>query len=82
MMTLRQLALRPKEIPASTAWYLADLGEALGRQELFTECPGVSVDMIRRVLKDLRAAGRVECVGRGQGAKWRKTEGWESGNEA
>ena len=36
------------------------------------ECPGVSVDMIRHVLKDLRATGDVECLGRGQNAQWRK----------
>src|SRR2546430_1379904 len=36
MMTLRQLAAQPPTIPTRTAWYLADLGEALGKQELFT----------------------------------------------
>lgn len=35
-------------------------------------CPGVSRDMIRRLLRDLKAAGRVECLSRGPGAKWRK----------
>ncbi|MBS0181611.1 MAG: hypothetical protein JSS39_04365 [Nitrospira sp.] len=35
-------------------------------------CPGVSRDMIRLLLRDLKAAGRVECLGRGPGAKWRK----------
>jgi len=39
------------------------------------ECPGVSVDMIRQVLKKLRESGRVECLGRGQNAQWqRKTK--------
>ena len=37
-------------------------------------CPGVSVDTIRAVLKRLRAKGEVECVGRGQAAKWRRVE--------
>jgi len=36
------------------------------------ECPGVSLDMIRLVLKDLRSAGMVECLGRGQNAQWQK----------
>lgn len=40
-------------------------------------CPGVSLDLIRRVLKNLRAARRVECLGRGQNAEWRKTGLWE-----
>jgi Fic family protein len=34
-------------------------------------CPGVSLDMIRRVLKDLRGK-KVECLGRGQNAQWQK----------
>lgn len=36
------------------------------------KCPGVGVDMIRRVLKDMRSQGFVECVARGRNAKWRK----------
>jgi len=44
------------------------------------ECPGVSVDLIRQVLKNLRSAGQIECLGRGQSAEWRKTEQWERGN--
>jgi Fic family protein len=35
-------------------------------------CPGVSLDWIRRVLKDLRSQGKVECLGRGQQAQWRR----------
>lgn len=35
-------------------------------------CPGVSRDMIRRVLQELQRAGRIECLGRGPGATWRK----------
>ena len=35
-------------------------------------CPGVSRDMIRLLLRELKAAGRIECLGRGPGAKWRK----------
>jgi len=41
--------------------------------ELLDACPGVSQDMIRHVLKELRAAGQVECLGRGPGARWRST---------
>jgi len=47
--------------------------------ELQNACPNVSVDMIRRVLKNLRAENRVECLGRGQNAKWRKTGNWQLG---
>ncbi len=35
-------------------------------------CPGVSRDMIRRVLRDLQKAKKVECLGRGPGAPWRR----------
>ena len=31
---------------------------------------GVSVDLVRRRLKNLRAEGQVECLGRGQQARW------------
>lgn len=48
--------------------------------ELQNTCPNVSVDMIRRVLKNLRADNRVECLGRGQKARWRKTGQWQLGN--
>lgn len=48
--------------------------------QLQIDCPGVSIDMIRRVLKQFRAAGRVECLGRGQKAQWQKTPQWQSGN--
>ena len=37
-------------------------------------CPGVSRDMVRRVLRDLRANGEIECLGRGPGAPWRKRQ--------
>jgi len=34
-------------------------------------CPAVSVDLIRRVLKNLQAQGAVECLGRGPAAVWK-----------
>jgi len=36
------------------------------------ECPGVSIDLIRQILKKLRDEGKVECLGRGQSAEWQK----------
>jgi len=41
--------------------------------DLQRECPGVSVDMIRHVLKDLKRRGEVKCLGRGRSALWRRT---------
>lgn len=43
------------------------------------QCPGVSMDLIRRILKNFRAQGQVECLGRGQNAQWRKTNKWNIG---
>jgi Fic family protein len=40
--------------------------------DLERACPGVSRDMIRRVLRDLQKGRRVACLGRGPGALWRK----------
>jgi Fic family protein len=36
MNTLRRFSQEGTTVPASTAWYLGDLGEARGKQELFT----------------------------------------------
>jgi Fic family protein len=44
--------------------------------DLQKECPGVSVDLIRQVLKNLRSRGKVSCLGRGQNAEWQKTGNW------
>jgi hypothetical protein len=41
--------------------------------DLRRRCPGVSLDLIRRVLKRLQKEKQVQCLGRGQNAKWRKT---------
>lgn len=38
------------------------------------QSPGVSLDLIRKVLKNLRP--RVKCLGRGKDAKWQKTAKW------
>ena len=44
--------------------------------ELQKDCPGVGVDMIRKVLKDLKAQGRVDCLSRGKNAQWKRTKKW------
>jgi Fic family protein len=40
--------------------------------DLEKACPGVSRDMVRVVLRDLQKSKKVECLGRGPGALWRK----------
>jgi len=42
--------------------------------QLEQTCPGVSRDMIRRVLRQQKAAGLVECRGRGPAARWARKE--------
>jgi hypothetical protein len=49
---------------AADPFRVADLQQA---------CPGVSLDMIRRILKQMQGEGRVGCLGRGPAASWRKT---------
>jgi Fic family protein len=45
--------------------------DEFGVTDLQKCCPGVGVDLIRKVLKRLKGK-RVECLGRGQSARWRK----------
>lgn len=40
--------------------------------EIQQKCPGVGIDMIRRVLKDMQNVGRIQCIERGRDAKWQK----------
>jgi Fic family protein len=42
-----------------------------GVADLQKACPGVGIDLVRKVLKRLKGQ-RVECLGRGQTARWRK----------
>jgi hypothetical protein len=42
--------------------------------DLEQACPGVSRDMVRRVLRDLQSARKVQCLGRGPGAHWRRRD--------
>jgi Fic family protein len=41
--------------------------------DLQVECPGVGVDLMRRVLARLQKAGKVKALGTGRGARWEKT---------
>jgi len=51
---------------------LREFSSEFSVSDLERACPGVSRDMVRRVLRDLQAKGDVECLGRGPGALWRK----------
>ncbi|OGJ90706.1 MAG: cell filamentation protein Fic [Candidatus Raymondbacteria bacterium RifOxyC12_full_50_8] len=52
-----------------------------GITEVEKNCPNVSRDMIRKILRDLRSQGIIKAVGRGKAARWQKT-GNKEGNLA
>jgi len=52
MTTLRLIAEQPS-IPATTAWYLADLAEARGKQALFTKQSPQRLKVLRERQSDL-----------------------------
>lgn len=41
-------------------------------QEIQETCPTVGIDMIRKILRHEREEGRLECLGRGPLAKWKR----------
>ena len=64
MMSLRQMARRPETIPATTAWYLADLAEARGKQELFTKQSPQKLKVLREhaLIESAVSSNRIEGV--------------------
>jgi len=63
-MTLKQFLAKPKEIPAGVAWYLADLGEARGKQELFTRQAPQRLKVLREhaLIESAVSSNRIEGV--------------------
>lgn len=51
---------------------VAAFEDAFGLRDVERKCPGVSRDMVRRVLGDLRGKGLVVCHGRGPAARWER----------
>src|SRR5215831_13673943 len=64
MMTPRQFAAKPETIPATTSWYLADLGEARGKQELFTKQSPQRLRVLREhaLIESAVSSNRIEGV--------------------
>ncbi|MDR1709445.1 MAG: Fic family protein [Candidatus Accumulibacter sp.] len=54
---------------------LARPGGAFRIAELERQCPGVSRDMVRHVLREQREAGAIACAGRGPASVWSKRSG-------
>jgi Fic family protein len=69
MMTLRKFASKPESIPASTSWYLADLGEARGKQDLFTKQSPQKLKALREnaMIESAVSSNRIEGVTVDQG---------------
>ena len=64
MMTLRQLAAEPPTLPTRTTWYLTDLAEARGRQELFTRQSPQKLKVLREhaLIESAVSSNRIEGV--------------------
>jgi Fic family protein len=64
MMTFKQFASIPKSIPAAVSWYLADLGEAKGKQELFTRQAPQKLKALREhaLIESAVSSNRIEGV--------------------
>ncbi len=64
MMTLRLFTTKPPDVPMSTAWYLADLGEAKGKQELFARQSPQRLKALREhaLIESAISSNRIEGV--------------------
>lgn len=63
-MTLRQLSAEHETIPATTSWYLADVGEARGKQELFIRQSPQKLKVLREhaLIESAVSSNRIEGV--------------------
>src|SRR5713226_647113 len=64
MMTLRLFADKLEAIPLITSWYLADLGEARGKQELLTRQSPQRLKALREhaLIESAVSSNRIEGV--------------------
>ena len=64
MTTLRQFVTRLPDIPMITAWYLSDLAEAKGRQQLYTRQSPQRLKVLREhaMIESAVASNRIEGV--------------------
>ena len=64
MITLRRFLAPLPNIPTATAWYLSDLGEAKGKQELFTKQSPQKLKALREdaLIESAVSSNRIEGV--------------------
>jgi len=62
--TLRQFLAGVEAVPVTTSWYLADLGEARGKQELFTKQSPQTLKVLREhaLIESAVSSNRIEGV--------------------
>ena len=84
MKKFQQFEKKIENIPTTTSWYLADLGEARGKQELFTKQSPQKLKVLREhaLIESAVSSNRIEgvtvnqkrvgTIGRGPGALWTK----------
>jgi len=63
MKTLQQILLA-RQIPTTTAWYLSDLGEARGKQQLYIKQSPQGLDVLRKhaLIESAVSSNRIEGV--------------------
>lgn len=64
MKTLQQFALKPKSIPTAVSWYLTDLAEARGKQDLFARQAPQKLKALREhaLIESAVSSNRIEGV--------------------
>lgn len=64
MKTLQRFSVGLDSVPTATAWYLADLGQAVGKQELFTRQAPQKLKVLREhaMIESAVSSNRIEGV--------------------
>jgi Fic family protein len=64
MLTLRRFSEEPPAVPAATSWYLADLTQAVGRQQMFTKQSPQRLKVLREhaLIESAVSSNRIEGV--------------------
>src|SRR5277367_6079357 len=64
MNTFKQFEKKIENVPTGTSWYLADLGEAKGKQELFTKQSPQKLKVLREhaLIESTVSSNRIEGV--------------------
>src|SRR2546421_4612054 len=64
MKTFQQFEQRIETVPLTTSWYLADLGEARGKQQLFTRQSPQKLKVLREhaLIESAVSSNRIEGV--------------------